>query len=833
MFRFLQLSTRLRLLIGLFVLTLTLFAWWCLKSLNEVRVGGPVYQRIAASKDLRSDLMPPPLYLGESYLTALELNQSATSAEQEALTHRLETLREQTREHFERWKNQLDIHSASRERLTSIHAGAERFFRLALGEYSHAVLNARATERTRLLQRLTELFQQQRVQVDAAISAARLQEKQDEIWVEAQTRRITNRLLGALFGTVLAMAALAWLIYRSIAQPLAQALGIAQAPLGGQPHVSGPKYADEPGRLVTALQTMSARLARQVQALEQAQAQSHQARELLDQHIEAAGIISVGIDRDGRVISFNQMAERFSGYSREQVLGEPWETIRQRLSLELTRHDGPGNDPITGPVFSQEITAPGGDHRRVIWRCSRLEVDDGLDSGAPVVQMSFGLDLSALYPTAKTWDAAAKQDAQADQSKRLLVHGLGYDIRSAMHTILGMSRIASRAPEARSRQRCMQEIKTAARALLATTNNVTDFFQIDAGVLNLDERQFVLNDILDELTAMNIIEADAKGQLLQCEVAGDVPAELLGDPGRLLQILQSLIEHAIQTSDAGAIRLGVHCVTTDASGALLRFEIQDDGKALGSLELAQLFEDPFAPVFESSGAFDLPVLGVPPNLSLGLCRRLVEIMKGRLWVECGPGTGNRYVLSLQFKCSADAGKHRQIQSQSLSQMRLLIIETDPLAGEILLDLLSSLQLEADIRPDAATGLDALHQAFQEAKPYQIVLINWPTPDQNELEILQQFQKYPASVQDLAVIIITANRCHETSQAPGTLRIAATLDKPIDSRALLSTLHRAQQCLHDRRTMFAHSAHAFTSLNDSRQQQCDHAPVRPSKPWQCQ
>lgn len=316
MLRSLNLSQRLYLLIAMFTISFSIFGLWSFRTLHEIKVGGEVFHRIGESKDLVSDLLPPPLYIVEPYLLCLQLDRAAGSSPSPDLVQRLRYLETQYRQRHAHWQERLADLGLPSTMLDDLSFAADAFFDEVWQGYLPSLESHLPSTRKLSLEKLNTLYEQHRHAVDMIIPVAEAHSAQEEDWVAQRVSSETLWLLGVLVLSLLAAIGLAHLIRRSIAGPLAKAVDVAQRVAAGdwQPATECRAQSDEPGQLLTALYAMAATLQHQLEALGRSEARSRHARELLEKLIESADIIVVGVDPQGRITLFNDAATRASGY---------------------------------------------------------------------------------------------------------------------------------------------------------------------------------------------------------------------------------------------------------------------------------------------------------------------------------------------------------------------------------------------------------------------------------------------------------------------------------------------------------------------------------------
>lgn len=786
MLRSLNLSRRLYLLIAMFTISFSIFGLWSFKTLHEIKVGGEVFHRIGESKDLVSDLLPPPLYIVESYLLCLQLDRAADSSPSPDLVQRLRYLETQYRQRHAHWEERLAELGLPSTMLDDLNIAAEAFFDEVWQTYLPTLESRHPQARKVALEKLNTLYEQHRLAVDMTIPAAEAHSAREEDWVAQRVASETLWLLGVLVLSLLAAIGLAHLIRRSIAGPLAKAVDVAQRVAAGdwQPATECQGYRDEPGQLLTALYAMAATLQHQMEALGKSEAQSRHARELLEKLIESADLIVVGVDPQGRITLFNEAAARASGYQRKEVLGQDWSAIQARLNPELRLDDVGSDQRNAAQARTYDITHLSGERRRIIWRFTEPLPQDAMHlEDGDVAEISFGIDVTEQLQAEKALrDAVAAAEA-AHQSRDDFLAGMSHEIRTPMNVIIGMTGLALRTDLPERARHHLNRVVAASQSLMRVINDVLDYAKIDNGKLTFENRPFVLCEALDALTSQTVLEADEKGLGLRFEIAPEVPAVLVGDQARLGQVLLNLVGSALKFTEEGEISIRVDCLDQDDDQALLRFEVRDTSLGLTPEQIAGLF----SALIQVDPAPARSPLGT--GLGLAISRHLVESMHGRVWVESEPGQGTRFIftcrLGVQLAAGASFGPLPRPQD-----LRILIVDDDPGSREVLASIVGAMHPQLKTVANGRQALLELQHARTQGQPYQLVLMDWQMPDMDGLEAARCMRQSADASRPLAVIMVTAHSRDDLLAAAHEVRLDAVLEKPISPRSVLDALHQA-------------------------------------------
>jgi methyl-accepting chemotaxis protein len=261
--RKLKLSARLAVLIAIFAIGFVLSGGWAFKTLDTLKVNGPIYERIVQGKDLIADILPPPEYIIESYLLVLQLSRTADVARQQALAERIRSLKGQFDERHAFWQKQALEPQMGRLLLDDAYRPARDFYRLAFDELVPAVRGGDAGKVAATVQRLDAAYETHRAAIDKVVELASKRVETDEGEARALIRRDTVLLLTIMVLAMAAAVVMALLVARSITSPLRHAVKVAQVVASGVLNSRiRVRYPDEPDQLLRALQEMNGSLQR-------------------------------------------------------------------------------------------------------------------------------------------------------------------------------------------------------------------------------------------------------------------------------------------------------------------------------------------------------------------------------------------------------------------------------------------------------------------------------------------------------------------------------------------------------------------------------------------
>jgi CheY-like chemotaxis protein/nitrogen-specific signal transduction histidine kinase len=365
--------------------------------------------------------------------------------------------------------------------------------------------------------------------------------------------------------------------------------------------------------------------------------------------------------------------------------------------------------------------------------------------------------------------AALEAAEQANRAKSQFLAEVSHEIRTQLAGILGMAQVTLETKLTPQQREYTELVTSSADALLTLVNDLLDLSKIEAGHLTVEEVPFNLRDNLRDTVTSMVITAEEKGIDLALNIEEGVPEHVIGDPGRLRQIVLNLIGNAVKFTDEGGVTVSARTCHGAPADSFVHLEVADTGPGIPADQLDTIFER----YGQASDASSRRALGT--GLGLSISSQLVDIMGGRIWVDSDLGAGSTFHVELPLLPFSGSEEKPPSQTASdLDGLPILLVADNTVNQAKLLEAVETTGMEPTVVADSNEALEALTEARNSDRPFALSIC-----DLNEAGI--EFARKLRADTDLAamhVVVLTAIGQRGDAATCRELNIAGYLTKPI-------------------------------------------------------
>ncbi len=507
----------------------------------------------------------------------------------------------------------------------------------------------------------------------------------------------------------------------------------------------------------------------------------------LHRAVEHSSAVVIITDTAGAIEYVNPKFTQVTGYERSEISGKTPGVLKSGETSPETYRDL--WNTITSGEEWQGIFHNRKKNGEFYWASASISpLKDA--SGSITHFVGIQEDITAIKLFEQELQKAKEAAESANQAKSDFLASMSHEIRTPMNAIIGMAELLIETTLNEEQKKYVETSRNAGESLLNIINDILDISKIEAGYLDLEATEFNLRELLDKARDIMTIRSREKGIGLVCHVPQEVPVSLIGDPGRLRQIILNLIGNAIKFTETGEVVLGSSVIEADATTVLIQFSISDTGIGIPEDKVDKIFEK-----FTQADSSTTRKYG-GTGLGLAISKRLVELMGGNIWVTSAVGVGSTFYFTAKFQLQTEGAQYTPPLQYAgppepakplpgnFKPLHILLVDDSEDNRLLILSFLKKTPFTIDIADNGSAAVEKF-----KGSNYDIVLMDIQMPVMDGYEATREMRRWEqvCHLEPTPVLALTAYALQEEIRKSHDAGCNGHLTKPIKKAKLLEAI----------------------------------------------